>query len=179
MGPADHRYRERAAEIVAQARLLLTAIDDLDFAARVHTSGSKGRAQTNIAELVEQLASQLQDVASGRGASLEVARTTRPLYASIDSELAERLIFRTFAAMIERSGKGEHLRLSMSRAGDQPRLSISRPATLRGLSDEDLFGASGGSIEDFYLRLVRGLARVAGTELGASAAAITLTFRRS
>jgi hypothetical protein len=67
----------------------------------------------------------------------------------------------------------------MSRAGDQPRISISRPAALRGLSDEELFGASGASIEDFYLRLIRGLARVAGTELAASASAITLTFRRS
>jgi signal transduction histidine kinase len=33
LGPADRGYRERAAEIWRQARLLLTAIDDLDFAA--------------------------------------------------------------------------------------------------------------------------------------------------
>ena len=37
LGPADRGYRERAAEIVGQARLLLTAIDDLDFAAKVHS----------------------------------------------------------------------------------------------------------------------------------------------
>ena len=38
LGPADRGYRDRAAEIVHQARLLLTAIDDLDFAAKVHSA---------------------------------------------------------------------------------------------------------------------------------------------
>ena len=35
LGPAHRNYRERAAEIVAQARTLLAAIEDLDFAARL------------------------------------------------------------------------------------------------------------------------------------------------
>ncbi len=35
LGPADRSYRTRAAEIVSQAKLLLSAIDDLDFAAKL------------------------------------------------------------------------------------------------------------------------------------------------
>jgi hypothetical protein len=179
LGPADHRYRERAAEIVAQARLLLTAIDDLDFAAKVHSSDTAERPRTNISELVERMAGSLRELAAARGATLDVSRTTRGLHASIEPELAERLIFRTCTAMIERSGEGEHLRLSLTRAGDHPRISISRPAALRGLGNEELFGAAEGTVEEFYLRLVRGLARIAGAELAASSSAITLTFRRT
>jgi hypothetical protein len=178
LGPADHRYRERAAEIVAQARLLLTAIDDLDFAARVHSPDSSERPKTNIAETVERMAESLRELASARGAALEVSRSTRGLHAGIDPELADRLIFRTLGAMIQRSSEAEQLRLSVSRAGDHPRISITRPVALRGLSDDELFGASGGTVEEFYLRLVRGLARLAGAELAASSNLITLTFRR-
>ena len=53
LGPADHRYRERAADIVAHAQVLLTAIDDLDFAAKVHSSAGSERPHVKIGELVE------------------------------------------------------------------------------------------------------------------------------
>ena len=64
LGPADYRYRERAAEIVAQARILLTAIDDLDFAAKVHSSHGHEAQRTNIGDLVERLTPSLREVAS-------------------------------------------------------------------------------------------------------------------
>ena len=48
LGPADHRYRERAGEIVGQARLLLTAIDDLDFAAKIHSSRARRAAPREL-----------------------------------------------------------------------------------------------------------------------------------
>ncbi len=177
LGPADHRYRERAAEIVAQARLLLTAIDDLDFTAKVHSSSAGAVHRVDIAELVERMAPSLRELASERGAQLEAARSTKPSIAAIEPELADRLIFRTCAAMIARAERGERLRLAVERAANQVRISITRPGALKGLGNEELFGAAGGTIEDFYLRLVRGLARVAGAELGATAAAVTLTFR--
>ena len=49
LGPADRGYRERAAEIVRQARLLLTAIDDLDFAAKVHSASGAARSGSILA----------------------------------------------------------------------------------------------------------------------------------
>ena len=48
LGPADRRYRERAAGIVSQARLLLSAIDDLDFAAKIHSGGGTGRRSISV-----------------------------------------------------------------------------------------------------------------------------------
>ena len=48
LGPADRGYRERAGDIVAQARLLLGAIDDLDFAAKVHSSEANAAAAPTL-----------------------------------------------------------------------------------------------------------------------------------
>ena len=55
LGPADLRYRERAGEIVSQARILLGAIDDLDFAAKVHSAPGEGR-RVDLAELLDRAA---------------------------------------------------------------------------------------------------------------------------
>jgi hypothetical protein len=178
LGPADHRYRERAAEIVAQARILLTAIDDLDFAAKVHSSAGRERQKVNIGELVERMVPSLRELAEARGVVVDASRTTKDLAAAIEPELADRLIFRICGAMIERSEEGERLRLSVDRTADQIRVAISRPAALQGLADEALFGAARATSEGFSLRLVRGLAQVAGADLGASASAVTLTFPR-
>ena len=148
LGPADHRYRERAAEIVAQARLLLTAIDDLDFAAKVHSADPRDRQRVDVGELVARMASSLREVAEARKVIIDAPRTTRDCTAAIEPELADRLIFRTCGAMIERSVEGERLRLSVDRSGDVIRVSISRPKALKGLSDDELFGTVGGAIED-------------------------------
>ena len=56
LGPADRGYRERAAEIGRQARLLLTAIDDLDFAAKVHSAKGSTRERVDLGALVDRAA---------------------------------------------------------------------------------------------------------------------------
>jgi hypothetical protein len=178
LGPADHRYRERAGEIVAQARLLLTAIDDLDFAAKVHSADGGEQPRANVGELVERMAPSLRELAAARKVTIDTLRTTKDCTAAIEPELADRLIFRTCSAMIERGAEGERLRLSVDRSGDLVRVSISRPKALYGLSEDELFGAVGTTMEGFGLRLVRGLARVAGAELSASASTVMLTFPR-
>jgi hypothetical protein len=187
LGPADRGYRERATEIVSQARLLLSAIDDLDFAAKVHSAGQGDRSRVNLGELVERMAPALREVAEGRGVELDASRTIRNLTIAVDPELADRVIFRMCSAMIERGSAGERLRLSVDRSSDHCSVSISRPAALRGLSDTQLFDLpplaarqaesremSGG----LSLRLVRGLAGIAGADLATSAASISLIFPR-
>src|SRR5206468_2412410 len=67
LGPADRGYRERASEIGRQARLLLTAIDDLDFAAKVHSAKGSMRERVDLGALVDRAASELRDIASKRG----------------------------------------------------------------------------------------------------------------
>jgi hypothetical protein len=180
LGPADRRYRERAQDIVEQARLLLTAIADLDFAAKVHSSTSPERRRVDIGELTERMAPALRELAGERGVQLEVSHKTRDLSASVEPQLADRLIYRLCNALIAVAENGERLRLSVDQSGHNCRFSISRPASLAGSSEEQLFGTAGQGLEQgFPLRLVRGLARIAGADLVASRNSLSLLFPRA
>jgi hypothetical protein len=180
LGPADRKYRQRAAEIVAQARLLLTAIDDLDFAAKSHSPDVAEQPCTNLGQLVERLAPLLRETAGARGVEIDCSRTIGELAARVEPELADRLIYRMGIALIERAAMGERLRLWVEGSGDHCRVSLSRPAALDGLSDEELFGSRGARpSEDLSLRLVRGLARIAGADLVSRQGAVVLVFARA
>ena len=178
LGPADRRYRERAQEIVRQARLLLTAIDDLDFAAKVHSTTEGAHRRVNLAELVEGLAPALRELAAGRGVELDGPRAARDSTAAIEPELADRLVFRMCSALIEQADSGERLRLAVERAGERWRVSMTRPARLNALSEERLLGGVADAEQGFSLRLVAGLARIAGADLVAPKGALSLLFPR-
>ena len=179
LGPADRGYRERATEIVRQARMLLTAIDDLDFAAKVHSAGGK-RERIDLGALVEREATDLRVLAARRGAELDVVRPRIEVAAAVQPELADRLLFRLFGALAGRAEQGERLQLSVEAAAEGARISISRPAALRGLDDNQLFDAprAGGVEGGFALRLARGLARIAGGELVSGRDTFALLFPR-
>jgi len=183
LGPADHRYRERAGDIVTEARLLLGAIDDLDFAAKIHSTSRTDERRTDLGEQLEMLSGSLRDLAATRDVELEFTRRPRMPGCAVEPELADRLLYRLSAGMIEHAGAGERLRLAAEANGDTCRFAITRPAALRGLSDAQLFDPRPGAAEagetaalgiGFSLRLVRGLARIAGGDLIASPAGITL-----
>ena len=180
LGPAGSRYRERASEIVAQARLLLGAVEDLDFAAKIHSSNGSHKAVTDIGGLTEQLADPIRAAANGRGVEIEASRSTGSLDAAIQSEIAERLILRMCSAVVARAADGETLRLSVDVDGDSIVVSMTRPKPLAGLSDDALFGtASDAMSPGFPLRLARGLAQTAGTALVADHRGICLLFPRA
>jgi signal transduction histidine kinase len=181
LGPADRRYRERASEIVRQARLLVTAIDDLDFVAKIHSAQGAGRSRTNLRELLDRMLPSLRDAAAERRIELDTARRSGEVMAAIEMDLAHRLIFRLVSGVVECAGEGERLRLTIDQPGDHCRLSITRPASLRGLTDEQLFGgAPDGEIDNgFSLRLTSGLARIAGAELASTHGALTILFPRA
>jgi signal transduction histidine kinase len=186
LGPADRRYRERAGDIVGQARLLLGAIDDLDFAAKIHSVTEQQGRRADLAEQLESLAASLRELAEKRGVTLEIVRGPRMSPCAIEPELADRLLYRLCLALVEHSESGERLRLSLEQTGDYCRFSISRPAALRSVGDEQLFDtrpvAAGEDLAlgiGFALRLVRGLARIAGGDLVTSPAGITLLVPRA
>jgi hypothetical protein len=180
LGPAEISYRDRANEIVAQARLLLSAIEDLDFAARIHSSNGNHHARTNLGELVEQMIGRLREQAAARNVALQASRATGELSAAIDREVAERLIQRMAGAVIVRAADGETLRFGVDQEGALNTVWISRPAALSELADEQLFGSRDDAMsEEFPLRLARGLAHSAGVEMIVSPSAICLGFRRS
>jgi hypothetical protein len=182
LGPADRGYRERASEIVRQARLLLTAIDDLDFAAKVRSVGESAHERIDLAALAERAAGEPRDAAAERGVQIEVSRPRGEVAAAVQPELADRLLFRLLTALSERAEIGERLTVSAEVAIDGARITLSRPAALRGLTDDDLFEArpiANGVQAEFTLRLVRGLARIAGGDLVSARDSFSLVFPRA
>jgi len=181
LGPADRGYRDRAAEIVRQARMLLTAIDDLDFAAKVHSASGAGRERLDLAALVQRQARELRSVASRRGVEIELSLPRVEVPARVQAELADRLLFRLLGALAERAERGERLPILVEAIGDGARISIGRPAAMRGISDADLFEAGRGESmqAEFALRLARGLARIAGGDLVSSRDSFALVFARA
>ena len=180
LGPADRGYRERAAEIGRQARLLLMAIDDLDFAAKVHSAKGSARERVDLGALADRAAGELRNIAAKRGIEAVVASPRGEVPASVEPELADRLLFRLFGALADRAEPGERLQVSAEVVAGGARISISRPEALKGIADSELFGgAPGEGIEaGFSLRLARGLARIAGGDLVSSRDAFALHFPR-
>ena len=181
LGPADRSYRERAGDIVAQARLLLGAIDDLDFAAKVHSPDATAARRVDLAELFASAVGSLKDLAEARGLQLELPRMRQSAIAAVEPELTDRLLFRLASAVIDRAEAGERVRLSVDMSGERWRVSITRPAALRG-SGSALLSESGDDRDQgaaLQLRLVRGLARVAGGDLTMTATAFALFFPKA
>ena len=180
LGPADRGYRERAREIVRQAKLLLTAIDDLDFAAKIHSANGAARERVDLAALIDRESGSLREAAARGGIELEILRPRGEVAAAIQPELADRLLFRLLGALSEAVEPGERLTLSADQVGENARVSMSRPTSLRGVSDGALFEVrpGGDALDRFTLRLVRGLARIAGGDLVSSLDSLALVFPR-
>lgn len=187
LGPADHQYRSRAAEIVSQARLLLSAIDDLDFAAKIHSSASPDERKTDLSEILDRVAEPLRASAASKSVELDIRPAPVEMIAIIEPDLAERLILRLGAAAIAGAEAGEHIRLGLERAGGSCRISFSKPAALGSLSEAELLEAGSsydgaevaGLLTGFTLRLVRGLSRIAGGDLLIVGSNLTLSFPRA
>ena len=180
LGPADSRYRQRAAEIVTQARLLLSATEDLDFAARIHSANGADKARCNLGEVVDRIAGEIRESAAPSGVEIEASGSGADVIAAVQPELAERLILRMCSAILARSAPKERLLLTASVDGSDCAVSISLPAALRGAGEETLFGSAEDALSAaFPLRLARGLAQAAGSSLVASAGRITLLFPRA
>ena len=179
LGPADRGYRARASEIVSHARVLLTAIDDLDFAARVHSEGGS-RERVDLAALVARKAPDLQEIGRKREVHLEIRPARFGVPARVHPDLADRLLLRLAAALVDLAEAGEGLKAEAGFAGDRARISVGRPAALRSIGDAELFEGSGnGRHGAFSLRLVRGLARIAGGDLVGSPDSFSLVFPRA
>ena len=180
LGPADRGYRERAADIVSQARLLLGAIDDLDFAAKVHATDAATGRRVDLAELLSGAAGSLKELARARGIELDFTRVRQSAVAAVEPELADRLLYRLGAALIGKAQPNERLRLSLDQTNGHWRLSVTRPSALRGsgaglLADPDSRTSDrSDAAAALQLRLVRGLARVAGGDLAMSPTSFAL-----
>jgi len=169
LGPADRHYRTRAAEIVAQAKLLLSAIDDLDFAAKLQADRTRPGSGTDLAMLLEQIAAAMRQGASASAPHLELSIETRKRRCALEPALAERLVTRFCTALFGAAADGEHLVVHLDNRSGRCLLWVRTPPHF-ATGDGDQAG--GG----FGLRLVRGLARIAGGDLTITRARISLAL---
>ena len=188
LGPAHRRYRERAASIVGQARQLLDAVEDLDFAAKLRAdrAGQNGDG-ARIAEILPPIAAELEGCLSVRGGLLEVDIDHERHRCALSPEVTQRLLRRLLLSLCNAVASGEVFRVAVTRRGAMCLLTIARPHRLDGMSEAQLvdpsFDASDGQVGGeeqrgvglgFALRLVRGLAKIAGGSLAIDEHRITL-----
>ena len=180
MGPAPAPYRGRAGEIMEQARRLLSAIDDLDTAARIETRRlDLQESAVDAAALLGRLHESYERVARQRGARLTLEVAADLPAAAVEPGAVERMFARLLAATIGLADEGETIAAAMDAAarGNRPmlRLAVDRPEAIDGLEDEALLDPGYSPEGDwpgapalglgFALRLVRNLAEAAGGAL--------------
>ena len=172
LGPAHRNYRQRAAEIVAQARMLLAAIEDLDFAARMQR-GEGGEAITDLSEVLPPIAEELGNRAMTRDVRLRIVTSLGSLRCGVEPELARKMLNRLIGAAVEDAPDGQQVEVDVRETRKQMTISVTRPVSTRHLSDDQVMdpsfqgdGAPASRLGlGFALRLVRGLARLAGGDL--------------
>ena len=172
-GPAHSRYRERAAEIVANARSLLEAAEDLDFAARLQSDRSRPGEGTDLKTFVPDFAEAFVARAARHGIALEIDAPDAVGRCALDRELMERLLRRFSDAVLSATENGEQLAVQIGQLGQRCAFSITRPkATLLAGKDELLdpeftIGDADRAMLGlgFSLRLVNGLVGIAGGAL--------------
>jgi hypothetical protein len=180
MGPAAAPYRTRAAEIIEQARGLLSAVDDLDTAARIETSRLEvADSATDAVALLCRLHDAYERVAAQRGSRIAVEIARDLPQARVELGAAERMFARMLAATIGLACEGETIGASMTLeqegGGKMLCLSIDRPRAIDGLGEAALLDPGYSPDGDwpgapslglgFALRLVRNLAEAVGGDL--------------
>jgi signal transduction histidine kinase len=182
LGPAETIYRERAAEIVSQGRLLLSAIEDLDTAAQLRSSPGAADGATDLNALLTALLPELKDRAARRGAQFEVALSRSPAIATLDKSVLERLLRRFCTALIDVAEPRERLSASIDCDVGQCLISLNRPEAMRSIPDSQLFGREGESgdvlASGFSLKLARGIAQTAGGDLRVAGDKLALVLPR-
>ena len=177
LGPADNRYRERAGDIVAQARLLLSAIEDLDLAAKLRWQDG-----SSAAELSDCLALSWEEIdrhARARGVGVTVTGGDEPARCAIDALLVQRLVERLCTAVVDCAAEGEILTFKIGSDAECCALSVNRPSGLKGAdlrADRNRRASDGATLP---LRLVMGLARTAGGEVEATEEQLTLRLPKA
>lgn len=174
LGPAHRNYRSRAAEIASQARMLLAAIEDLDLAARLQAEGKTRTASAELAEILPPIAEEAGNRALARDVKLRIVTSLGALRCGVDPDLAKRMSQRLIGAAVDAAPDGQMVEVEVKESKRKVTMSVTRPVSTQHLSDEQIMDPSfqtEGSAPaaqlglGFALRLVRGLARLAGGDL--------------
>ena len=169
-GPAHRRYRERAAEIVTNARSLLEAAEDLDFVAKLQSARASASEGTDFATFFPSFADTLLARAATLGVQLDLDAPDTAGTCILEPELTERLLRRFTDAILAVTAPGEHLTFRIRRFETSFAMSMTRPKSTILAGKDDLLDPEftiGGTDRallglGFSLRLINGLVDIAG-----------------
>jgi signal transduction histidine kinase len=163
--------------------MLLAAIEDLDFAARLQTRGPGEGQAVALADLFPPLAEDWASQATVHGVQLRISPLNGQARLKLDGDLATRLLKRFIGAVVEAAATGEPIKIETGEGRGRLSISATRPASTAHLSEAQMFDPSFSTDAEgegsrlglgFALRLVRGLARLAGGDLRLSQSELTL-----
>ena len=170
LGPVPHAYRAQAADIRHQAGSLLTAIDDIDMAARIESRALDLRpGEVPLVPLLERVVSDLLPLATLRGTTIDIYAGDSDLAIAGDDRAVERLIARLMATLVESGGRGERIGIAATLEADaMVAVVFDRPAALAAYDGDSLLTIDAEAEADregapllgtgFALRLARNLA---------------------
>lgn len=184
MGPVPPAYRAQAGAIRDEAAGLLTAIDDIDLAARIDSHALDLRpGDVPLAPLLRRIADDLAPLAAIRGTSLLV-ECGNGLVIAGDDRAVERLLARLLATLVASGGRGERIALDAARDTSDIVIMVDRPAALAAFGGEAILSidaeagaeAPGAPLlgTGFALRLARNLAGELGGALAFGERRLTL-----
>ncbi len=130
-------------------------------------------ATTDLADVLPALAEELGNRALSRDVRLRIVTSLGALRCGIEPDLARRLLSRLLGAAVDAAPDGQQVEVDVREAKSRLTVSVTRPVSTRQLSDDQIMDPSFQSEEEgsarlglgFALRLVRGLARLAGGDL--------------
>ena len=169
LGPVPAAYRAHAAAIRSQTSGLLTAIDDIDMAARIETHALDLRpGDVPVAPLLDRIVADLAPLSTLRGTTLDCHVGDDTLAILGDDRAVERLIARLMATLVASGSAGERIGVAATRAEGIVSIVFDRPAALAAYAEETLltidaeveFERDGAPLlgTGFALRLARNLA---------------------
>ncbi|QQV78959.1 HAMP domain-containing histidine kinase [Sphingomonas aliaeris] len=186
LGPVPQGYRDQAATIRRQTADLLTAIEDIDMAARLESDALDLRADSvPVGDLLRQVASDLAPLATLRGTRLTIDCEPHDLAIAGDERAVERLVGRVMATLVASGGSGETIGIAARLIADTHAiLTFDRPKTLAAFGNEALMSIDAEVVAEvegapllgtgFALRLARNLAIELGGTLSIDAQRLTL-----
>lgn len=188
LGPASMIYRERASDITAQGRRLLTALEDLDLSATLDSKRVE-REEIDPAALLERLHGEYQGVAAKRGYRLKFRVETGLGLVAADPVAVERLFGRLLSGTLAVAQRGERIVVDLHHdplSRDRMILAVSRPVMITGRDEQSLLDPGYNPDGDwpeapvlglgFALRLVRNIATGCGGALDIQASKLVLSL---
>ena len=169
-GPISRPRRSPLSRARRRDRRAGTAAACCDRRSRFRGEGPFRRGSASAASgpgrAVERMLPTLRRGCAARGVELELASPSRDCLAAVEPELADRLIIPPVRRADRTAAPGERLRVGRPAPGTMPPFDLaagltSRPSAMNCVQRHSA-AEGGGDLAGFSLRLVRGLARIAG-----------------